>query len=185
MANQKRVTQARDQRGVTQRMRPKLAGIFYLFCWNCVVVYFTWRLANPNKNKILPQAGFWCFFRRCSRPKAEPQSKEQTIGVGSLGLLLTFFSLKTLKNGVLRTILFIPNNIKISMVVKLDEVMQDFIMLSGWKKSLGAFVSLENVHNYGGLTPTQIFEIYEYSITSISATNKHRGNFKFWPKNKV
>ena len=33
-------------------------------------------------------------------------SNEKTIGVGSLGLLLTFFSLKTLKNGVLRTILF-------------------------------------------------------------------------------
>ena len=39
------------------------------------------------------------------------------------------------------------------MVAKLDKVMHDFIMFSGWKKSLGAFVSLENVHNYGGLAP--------------------------------
>ena len=31
--------------------------------------------------------------------------------------LLTFFSLKTLKNGVLRTILFRPNNIKISILI--------------------------------------------------------------------
>ena len=30
------------------------------------------------------------------------------------------------------------------MVDKLDKVMHDFIMLSGWKESLGAFVSLEN-----------------------------------------
>ena len=79
--------------------------------------YFTWRLANPNKNKIIPQAVFWCFFQGCSRPKAEPQSKEKTIGVGSLGLLLTFFSLKTLKNVVLRTTLFRPNNIKILILI--------------------------------------------------------------------
>ena len=67
LANQKRVRQARDQRSVTQRMRTKLAGNF---C--CVVFFFTWRLANPNKNKILPQAVFWCFFQGWSRPKAEP-----------------------------------------------------------------------------------------------------------------
>jgi len=84
---------------------------------------FLFYMANPNKNKILPQAVFWCFFQGCSRPKAEPQSNEKTIGVGSLGLLLTFFSLKTLKNAVLRTILFRPNNNKISMVAKLDKVM--------------------------------------------------------------
>ena len=39
------------------------------------------------------------------------------------------------------------------MIAKLDKVMHDFIMLSEWKKSLDAFVSLENVHNYGGLAP--------------------------------
>ena len=72
------------------------------------------------------------------------------------------------------------------MVAKLDKVMHDLIMLRGWKKSLGAFVSLENVHNYGGLAPTQILNLrnlwVSYDIsrfqTSISATNKHRGNFK-------
>ena len=98
LANQKRVRQARDQRSVTQRMRRKLAGIF-CFVVNFVFfqeplshcgswVFFPWRLANPNKNKVLPQAVFWCFFQRCSRPKAEPQSNEKTIGVGSFGLLL-------------------------------------------------------------------------------------------------
>ena len=126
LANQKRVRQARDQRSVTQRMRRKLAGIFcfVVLCFfkshgpiMALGFFFTWRLANPNKNKILPQAVFWCFFQGYSRPKAEPKSKEKTIGVGSLGLLLTFFSLKTLKNGVLRTILFRPNNIKISILI--------------------------------------------------------------------
>ena len=109
LTNQKRVRQARDQRSVTQRMRRKLAGNF-LFC--CFVFF-----QEPDKNKILPQAVFWCFFQGCSHPKAEPQSNEKTIGVGSLGILLTFFSLKTLKNGVLRTILFRPNNIKISILI--------------------------------------------------------------------
>ena len=124
LANQKRVKQAHDQKSVTQRMRRNLAGIF-CFVVNFVFFqeplshygswfFFPWRLANPNKNKVLPQAVFWCFFQRCSRPKAEPQSNEKTIGVGSLGLLLTFFSLK---NGVLRTILFRPNNIKISILI--------------------------------------------------------------------
>ena len=122
LANQKRVRQARDQRSVTQRMRRKLAGIFcfVVLCFfksHGSMVFVTWRLANPNKAKILPQALLWCFFQECSRPKAEPQSKEKTIGVRSLGLLLTFFSLKTLKNGVLRTTLFRPNNIKISILI--------------------------------------------------------------------
>ena len=126
LANQKRVRKARDQRSVTQRMRRKLAGIFCfvtVFFFNkghgpiMALVFFTWRLANPNKNKILPQVFcFWCFFQGCSSPKAE-QVKRETIGVGSLGPLLTFFSLKTLKNGVLRTILFRPNNIKISILI--------------------------------------------------------------------
>ena len=98
LANQKRVKQAHDQKSVTQRMRRKLAGIFcfvvnFVFFQEPLAHYgswffFPWRLANPNKNKVLPQAVFWCFFQRCSRPKAEPQSKEKTIGVGSLGLLL-------------------------------------------------------------------------------------------------
>ena len=94
LANQKRVRKARDQRSKTQRMRRKLAGIFCfvtVFFFNkghgpiMALVFFTWRLANPNKNKILPQAVFWYFFQGYSRPKAEPQSKEKTIGVGSLG----------------------------------------------------------------------------------------------------
>ena len=125
LANQKRVRQAHDKRSVTQRMWRKLAGIFcfVVLCFfkrshqGWLLVFFTWRLGDPNKNIILPQAVFWCFFQGCSRPKAEPQSKEKTIGVGSLGLLLTFLSLKTLKNVVLRTILFRPNNIKISILI--------------------------------------------------------------------
>ena len=50
------------------------------------------------------------------------------------------------------------------MVAKLDKVMHDFIMLSGWKKSLGAFVSLENDHNYGGLAPTR--NLWVFCITT-------------------
>ena len=45
------------------------------------------------------------------------------------------------------------------MVAKLGKVMHDFIMLSGWKKSLGAFVSLESVHNYGGRASTQTLNL--------------------------
>ena len=92
LANQKRVKQAHDQKSVTQRMGRNLAGIFCVFSRAFVplwlLVFFPWRLANPNKNKVLPQAVFWCFSQGCSRPKAEPQSNEKTIGVGSLGLLL-------------------------------------------------------------------------------------------------
>ena len=65
------------------------------------------------------------------------------------------------------------------MVAKLDKVMHDFIMLSGWKKSLGAFVILENDHNYG-VGPE--LDIYEYSVsrlqTSTSATNKPHRKFQ-------
>ena len=50
------------------------------------------------------------------------------------------------------------------MVAKLDKVMHDFIMLSGWKKSLGASVSFENDHNYGGLAPTQ--NLWVFCITA-------------------
>ena len=126
LANQKRVKQARDQRSVTQRMRRKVAGIFcfVVLCFFkshgpiMALVFFLhgdWR--TQTKIKFSSRRFFWCFFQGCSRPKAEPQSKEKTIGVGSLGLLLTLFSLKTLKNGVLRTILFRPNNIKISILI--------------------------------------------------------------------
>ena len=54
------------------------------------------------------------------------------------------------------------------MVAKLDKVMHDFIMLSGWKKSLGASVSFENDHNYGGLAPTQNLGVF-----CITAPNIH------------
>ena len=124
LANQKRVRQARDQRSVTQRMRRKLAWhggnflLIYVFSsamvpllWLLVFLHGDWR--TQTKIKFSPRR----FFQGCSRPKAELQSKEQTIGVGSLRLLLTFFSLKTLKNGVLRTTLFRPNNIKISILI--------------------------------------------------------------------
>ena len=59
------------------------------------------------------------------------------------------------------------------MVAKLDKVMHDFIMLSGWKKSLGAFVSLENVHNYGGLAPTQILNLRNLWVSNITIPNIH------------
>ena len=124
LANQKRVRQARDQRSVTQRMRRKLAGIFcFVLLIRAMVplwlLFFgTWRLANPNKNKILPQVFFLVFLSGMQQPKSwTSQTRKRSIEVGSLGLLLTFFSLKTLKNGVLRTILFRPNNIKISILI--------------------------------------------------------------------
>ena len=59
------------------------------------------------------------------------------------------------------------------MVAKLDKVMHDFIMLRGWKKSLGAFVSLENVHNYGGLAPTQILNLRNLWVSYITIPNIH------------
>ena len=59
------------------------------------------------------------------------------------------------------------------MVAKLGKVMHDFIMLSGWKKSLGAFVSLENVHNYGGLAPTQILNPRNLWVFHITIPNIH------------
>ena len=59
------------------------------------------------------------------------------------------------------------------MVAKLDKVMHDFIMLSGWKKSLGAFVSLEKVHNYGGLAPTQILNLRHLWVSYITIPNIH------------
>ena len=125
LANQKRVRQARDQRSVTQRMRRKLAGIF---CFVTVfflkshgpimaLVFFTWRLANPNKNKILPQVVFWCFFQGCSSPKAVEQVKRENDRGRVSRPSFNLFSLKTLKNGVLRTILFRASNIKISILI--------------------------------------------------------------------
>ena len=59
------------------------------------------------------------------------------------------------------------------MVAKLGKVMHDFIMLSGWKKSIGAFVSLESVHNYGGLAPTQILNLRILWIFHITIPNIH------------
>ena len=106
LANQKRVRQARDQRSVTQRMRRKLAGIF------CFVVLCFFK----SQTKFSPRRFFGVSFRDAAAQKLN-KSNEKTIGVGSLDLLLTFFSLKTLKNGVLRTILFRPNNIKISILI--------------------------------------------------------------------
>ena len=60
------------------------------------------------------------------------------------------------------------------MVAKLDKVLHDIIILSGWKKSLGAFVSLENDHNYGGLAPTQILR----DLSEISGGGGGRGGGK-------
>ena len=57
------------------------------------------------------------------------------------------------------------------MVAKLDKVMHDFIMLSGRKKSLGAFVSLENDYNYGGLAPTQILNLRNLWVFHITIPN--------------
>ena len=59
------------------------------------------------------------------------------------------------------------------MVAKLDQVMHDFFTLSEWKKSLGAFVSLENVHNYGGLAPTQILNPRNLWVFHITIPNIH------------
>ena len=59
------------------------------------------------------------------------------------------------------------------MVAKLDKVMHDFIMLSGWKKSFGAFVSLENVHNYGGLAPTEILNLRNLWVSYITIPNMY------------
>ena len=126
LANQKRVRQARDQRSVTQRMRPKLVGIFVLLrcffksygpipLW--LLFFFTWRLANPNNNKILPQVVFWCFFQGCSSPKAVEQVKRENDRGRVSRPSFNLFSLKTLKNGVLRTILFRASNIKISILI--------------------------------------------------------------------
>ena len=65
---------------------------------------------TQTKIKFSPRWFFGVSFRDAAAQKLN-KSNEKTIGVGSLGLLLTFFSLKTLKNGVLRTILFRPNNL--------------------------------------------------------------------------
>ena len=59
------------------------------------------------------------------------------------------------------------------MVAKLDKVMHDFFTLSEWKKSLGAFVSLENVHNCGGLAPTQILNPRNVWVFHITIPNIH------------
>ena len=57
------------------------------------------------------------------------------------------------------------------MVAKLDQEMHDFFTLSEWKKSLGASVSLENVHNYGGLAPTQILNPRNLWVFHITIPN--------------
>ena len=116
LANQKRVRKAHDQRSVTQRMRRKLAGIF---CF--VTVFFLIRAMVPLWLWFLFLLGDWrtqtkIKFRDAAAQKLN-KTNEKTIGVGSLGLLLTFFSLKTLKNGVVRTILFTPNNTRTSILI--------------------------------------------------------------------
>ena len=113
LANQKRVRKARDQRSVTQRMRRKLAGIFcFLRAMVPLLLLFflhgDWQ--TQTKIKFSPRWFFGVSFSDAAAQKLT-KSNEKTIGVGSLCLLLTFFSLKTLKNGVLRTILFRPNNL--------------------------------------------------------------------------
>ena len=71
------------------------------------------------------------------------------------------------------------------MVAKLDKVLHDIIILSGWKKSLGAFVSLENDHNYGGLAPTQILrDLSEISGGGGGEEVENRGELQFFKPSK-
>ena len=76
-----------------------------------------------------------------------------------------------MKNGVLRTIdLFRPNNlisILIFNVAKLNKVMHDFIILSGWKKITWCFCESWN----GGLAPTQI-------LRDLSEISRGEGRWK-------
>ena len=82
--------------------------------WLLFFLHGDWR--TQTKIKFSPRFFFGVSFGDAAAQKLN-KSNEKTIGVGSLGILLTFFSLKKLKNGVLRTILFRPNNIEISILI--------------------------------------------------------------------